>query len=150
MNPEPVGAIPRLSGTYVLWLRVLTQTSVSAGRLGRVWLEPGWLAYVGSAQGSGGLRARLAHHLRAEKVAHWHVDALTLRLPVAAFWLSTSPLRLECAWAASLMALPGASLPTRGFGASDCGCPAHLIHVPEEQRRAAWTALGCPVARTWA
>jgi len=150
IGPDLLAALPRAPGTYVLWLRAPAQTSVVAGRLGRIALEAGWLAYVGSAQGAGGLRARLARHLRAAKIAHWHVDALTLALPVVAIWLDASPARLECAWAAILTALPGARLPARGFGASDCGCPAHLIHLPDEQRRAAWAALGGPVATTWA
>jgi Uri superfamily endonuclease len=149
-NPVRLDAFPRLPGVYVLWLRVPAQTLVSAGRLGRVTLEPGWLAYVGSAHGPGGLRGRLAHHLRAEKPAHWHVDALTLALPVAAVWVAALPACDECRWAALLADLPGASWPARGFGASDCGCPAHLIRVPDAQLRAGWVALGCPPATTWA
>jgi len=34
--------------------------------------------------------------------------------------------RQECRWASVLRTLPGASMPMRGFGASDCGCESHL------------------------
>ncbi len=35
------------------------------GRLGRFDIIPGYYAYVGSAFGSGGLPARLGHHLKS-------------------------------------------------------------------------------------
>jgi Uri superfamily endonuclease len=48
-----------------------------------------------------------------------------------AVWLAEGDRRRECAWAAGLARMDGASLPVPGFGASDCRCPAHLIHFPD-------------------
>jgi len=46
-------------------------------RGGRVFAIPrGVYLYVGSARGFGGLKARVARHLRAVKKVHWHVDYL--------------------------------------------------------------------------
>ncbi|MBN2471925.1 MAG: GIY-YIG nuclease family protein [Anaerolineae bacterium] len=125
----PTRELPRLAGTYALLIRVAAPLVIEAGRLGAIALAPGWVVYTGSAHGPGGLLARVSRHRRAEKKPRWHIDALTLTAPVTAVWAAVAPERLECRWAAALTALPGASLPARGFGASDCGCPAHLIRV---------------------
>ena len=37
--------------------------------------------------------------------------------------------RMECAWARRIARLPGAHAVAPGFGASDCGCEAHLFWV---------------------
>jgi Uri superfamily endonuclease len=39
---------------------------------------------------------------------------------------------LECVWSQALAALPGATIPVRGLGSSDCrsGCGAHLVQLP--------------------
>ena len=141
--------LPAAPGTYVLWLLVSGPLSVAAGRLGVVSLSPGWYAYIGSAQGPGGLRARVGRHLRPHKTQHWHIDALTAAAPVVAIWLEASGESLECAWAATLAAVPGVIAPVAGFGASDCACRAHLLTVPDSARRPAWVALENPVAMTW-
>lgn len=122
-------SLPPTPGSYVLLLRLDAPRAVRAGRLGTFDLSPGMVAYTGSALGPGGLRARVGRHLRAEKRPHWHIDALTAAAPVIAVWAAESPARLECAWAAALIGLPGSAIPARGFGASDCACPAHLIRI---------------------
>jgi Uri superfamily endonuclease len=103
-----------------------------AGRLGEFRLAPGYYVYVGSAHGSGGLRARIGRHLRRDKRRHWHIDALTNALPVIAVRAAAAGPEQECAWVRRLLALPGASAPVKGFGSSDChsGCPAHLVRLP--------------------
>ncbi len=127
----PARELPRLPGTYALLIRIAAPLTFQAGRLGTVTLMPGWVVYAGSAHGPGGLLARVSRHRRAQKTRRWHIDALTLAAPVVAVWAAVTPERLECRWAAALAALPGAGLPAPGFGASDCGCPAHLIAIPE-------------------
>jgi Uri superfamily endonuclease len=49
-------------GTYALILSCSTNIRVQIGRLGTMLLQPGYYVYLGSALGSGGLRARIAHH----------------------------------------------------------------------------------------
>ena len=123
---------PRVGGTYVLLFHLADEMEIEAGRFGWVTLPAGWLAYVGSAHGPGGLRARLARHFRSEKRVHWHIDALTTRLAPVEWCATAGDERLECVWAQALAAQPDASIPVPGFGSSDCrsGCPAHLIAFP--------------------
>ncbi len=127
--------LPDAPGTYALLLRLLRPTVVGVGRLGRFHLAAGWYVYVGSALGPGGLAARVGRHLRREKRLHWHVDYLLAVAPVVAVWYAVGRERRECAWARSLAARPGAILPVRGFGASDCHCPAHLFYFAARPTR---------------
>jgi Uri superfamily endonuclease len=95
-------------------------------------LSPGCYAYIGSARGPGGLRARLARHVRASKPLRWHIDYLTAAAPVIHIYYRAIPTPLECRWAQVLAGLPGATIPAPGFGSSDCrnGCAAHLMRLP--------------------
>lgn len=136
--------LPAAPGTYVLLVRLDTPLALTPGRLGEVVLPAGLLAYVGSAHGPGGLRARLLRHLRRDKPAHWHVDALTAAAPVAEIWLRASGERLECGWARALASRPGVREPVRGFGSSDCRCRSHLLALPPGELTTAWAALGEP------
>ncbi|NLF76767.1 MAG: GIY-YIG nuclease family protein [Chloroflexi bacterium] len=140
----PAPDLPAAPGTYMLILRLDAPARIIPGRLGPCELPAGLYAYVGSAHGPGGLRARLARHLRHDKLRHWHIDALTAAAYPVAIWATAAPDRLECTWARALAALPGVTLPVAGFGSSDCACPAHLFALPEGMLRAAWRALGQP------
>lgn len=106
--------------------------------------ETGLYAYVGSAHGPGGLRARVGRHLRRDKPRHWHVDALTALAVVTHVAYVVSPERLECAWAQAVSALPGARIPLPGFGSSDCRCPAHLFALPADPLPALLRTLDRP------
>ncbi len=131
VNPARGADLPAAPGTYLLLLDLDALARLAVGRLGTFDFPTGRYAYAGSARGPGGLRARVARHLRAEKRLHWHVDYLAARAPVVGVWYVESGERLECAWAARLSALPGADIPVEGFGSSDCGCRAHLIRLPD-------------------
>lgn len=133
--------LPLARGTYCLWLHLTEPLNLRAGQLGERALPPGLCAYVGSALGPGGLRARVGRHLRAEKPMRWHIDWLTAHASVRAVWLRTGRARLECGWAVTLLALPGAEVAWPGFGASDCACASHLIAVPPTALAGAWSAL---------
>lgn len=119
-------------GTYVLGLWLDTPRGLSVGELGEFEFPAGWYLYVGSAFGPGGLRARLARHQRrfaSGKQPHWHVDYLRELATWGGAWACGSEQRLECIWAATLRCLTGARVVAPGFGASDCRCPAHLVHL---------------------
>lgn len=120
-------------GTYVLALWLDAPRSLSIGRLGEFAFPAGWYLYAGSALGPGGLPARVGRHaqkLGPDKRPHWHVDYVREAAVWGGVWACGSGRRLECTWAAALRRLPGAVLVVRGLGASDCDCPAHLVHVP--------------------
>lgn len=123
----------RLSGTYILALRLWTPCEFSVGRLGAAPFAAGWYLYAGSAMGPGGLQARLARHRRQRwsgKRLHWHIDYVRERSQWAGAWVRASSERFECAWASALRDLPAARVVLPGFGASDCECPSHLVWVP--------------------
>ncbi len=126
-------------GTYLLALWLEMPRRMSIGRLGSFEFPAGWYLYVGSARGPGGLAARLSRHQRrlgAQKQAHWHVDYLREWSTWGGAWVRPGAERLECAWAASICRLPDATVVVSGFGASDCRCPAHLVHLstlPDEE-----------------
>lgn len=119
---------PRASGSYALVLHLAVPTIVCVGRLGARTLPSGWLVYVGSALGSGGLRGRLARHFRVQKKLRWHIDyVLATGVQASEVWYVQSSTRWECVWARELAALPGARVHIPRFGASDCRCPSHLL-----------------------
>jgi len=68
--------VPETKGTYILIARVLQLKHLDIGSLGELDIVPRFYAYVGSAFGSGGLRARLGHHLESTAEPHWHIDYL--------------------------------------------------------------------------
>lgn len=133
MKPPPLPAHP---GTYVLLLRAREPGhDVTIGKLGTLPLDGAWYAYVGSAFGPGGLRARVGRHLREGKSPHWHIDHLLPAVRVEAVWFSTRPEKREEAWVEALRSVPGAGVPLRGFGAGDCGCEGHLVRLPSRPDR---------------
>jgi Uri superfamily endonuclease len=137
-------SLPRVPGNYALFLNLPATCHLRVGRLGEFFFPSGDYIYLGSAFGLGGLRARLGRHLRGDATARWHIDSLRKIARVCGYaYLEANqdvedmPNRgtihglenLECRWSQALAALPGASIPAPGFGASDCeaGCPAHLV-----------------------
>lgn len=142
------GLLPPGSGAYALVIRLDRRFSAPVDRLGAIALPAGDYLYCGSANGPGGLRARIARHLRPAKPAHWHVDRLTGAGRIGA--VLAVPGGSECALVQRSLACPGVSVPIPGFGSSDCrACPAHLLAVADDAALLAslaafepeWTAL---------
>jgi len=139
-----ISSAPKTPGVYVLVFKLEAPLELQVGRLGRQTLPVGYLLYIGSAFGPGGLRARLARHLKSQKRIHWHIDALTSLVAPITYLYDASGSRLECQWAQHLAALPGAAIPVPGFGSSDCrsGCAAHLVAFPPDSLPDLRTELG--------
>ena len=125
-------SIPNEPGTYLLLLEAGFRRRVPVGALGALDLQPGFYAYVGSALGPGGLRGRLAHHSRHSRSPHWHIDYLRPLTRLREIWFSVGASRREHLWAAVLARSARAVIPLSGFGASDCGCPAHLFRFSQK------------------
>jgi Uri superfamily endonuclease len=121
--------LPDRPGTYVLILWLAVPKTITCGKAGCFRFPAGWYAYVGSAHGPGGLAARLARHLRGTDRPHWHIDYLRSESQPVEIWYTLAPTREECAWSEALLALSGAHPPVPGFGASDCRCSTHLVHL---------------------
>lgn len=130
--------LPDRPGTYALILRLDEGATIAVGCLGSFTFSSGWYIYLGSARGPGGLAARVARHRRRSKKLHWHVDYLRAHARPAAVWYTLGKEKRECSWAQALAGFDGASMPASGFGASDCHCPAHLIHFAEPPTLAAF------------
>ncbi len=119
-----------LHGTYALMFKCSAPFQAVVGKLGPVFLSEGYWIYVGSAFGPGGLRSRLSHHLQPSHRPHWHLDHIKSAMQPIEIWITTDTVKREHAWATIISALNGASRPIVDFGATDCACRAHLIHLP--------------------
>ncbi len=137
--------IPALPGAYALQFSLPLAEELAIGRFGVVHLPAGEYIYLGSARGPGGLRVRLGRHLGPPPSnRRWHIDGLHAIAQASAYCYildrddesnsdpGAPPRAIECLWSQALTALPGATVPMRGFGASDCrqGCRAHLVAFP--------------------
>lgn len=133
--------LPVQMGTYTLFLALSAPMVLTIGKMGRFELSPGIYSYQGSAWGPGGLRGRLGRHLNGIGKRHWHVDYLRAVAKVRGYgYLTADTVKKpvppkECIWSQDLAALPGATIPIPGFGASDCisGCLAHLVYFREPE-----------------
>jgi len=114
-------------GTYALLLPSATDAVIRVGRLGDLRLQSGFYVYVGSALGSGGVRARLAHHMRPAERPHWHIDYLRPHTTLEQIWFTYDRKSPEHDWARCFAGMRGASMPLAGFGSSDCDCKTHLF-----------------------
>ena len=92
---------------------------MAVGRLGTFDFRSGFYAYVGSAFGAGGLRARVEHHLEALAVPHWHIDYLMGFAMPLEVWYAVSDRKLERDWVDLLEDEPRFSCPISRFGSSD-------------------------------
>ena len=115
-------------GTYAVILELNSERSLQVGRLGRCSFPSGFYLYAGSARG--GLGPRLRRHLLREKPLRWHVDYLRREARVREVWWSEADSVSECHWYRAALDLPGAREMVKGFGASDCRCSSHLVHLP--------------------
>jgi len=122
-------------GTYVLVLSSRSTDLIQIGRLGALRLQSGFYVYVGSALGPGGVRARLAHHLKPSRRPHWHIDYLRAHARVEEIWYCLGTRRLEHFWAEHIRLTEGASVALPGFGSTDCGCESHLFFLQQRTSR---------------
>jgi hypothetical protein len=76
---QPIDIIEEISnkpGAYGLTVLLTAPLPLEIGKFDRVTLKKGLYFYGGSAFGPGGLKARLARHIRPKNSLHWHIDHL--------------------------------------------------------------------------
>jgi Uri superfamily endonuclease len=119
-------------GSYILVLQLERPlVGLTVGKLGTFDFAAGYYLYVGSAFGAGGVSARLNHHQRRVKAHnHWHIDYLREHANLLQAWTVTAQERLECSWCKRMQHTPALTMPIRGFGSRDTGCPSHLFYCP--------------------
>jgi len=140
IRSNELNAVESSPGTYALILRSPTEGVIRIGRLGNMQIKPGWYVYVGSAFGPGGVRARLAHHIRPVQRPHWHIDYLKTLAVVEEVWFVYGQTSQEHAWSECFAGMRGASLPMAGFGSSDCHCESHLFYFKKRPPKKLLTA----------
>ena len=127
--------LPCAAGSYALLFDLTRPVQLTIGRLGSFAFSPGAYLYLGSAGGSGGLGARVGHHLRITERPHWHLDWLRPHLEAKACFYVVGGPSMECVWARDARSCfsTRAQVPAPGFGASDCrqGCESHFMMLPE-------------------
>ncbi|HOX55490.1 MAG TPA: GIY-YIG nuclease family protein [Candidatus Paceibacterota bacterium] len=140
--------LPEDKGTYVLIAFVPRMKRLEIGRLGAFDLVPGFYAYVGSAFGPGGLRARVGHHLESVAEPHWHIDYLLRHAEPLEVWYALAGRKLEQDLAALLARSPGFHMPIPRFGSSDYhrGRTTHLFH---SKRPPSFARLRLAVSQTF-
>jgi Uri superfamily endonuclease len=111
--------LPDEKGTYVLIASVMQMKRIEVGQLGEFDVVPGFYAYVGSAFGAGGLRARIGHHLESSAPPHWHIDYLLQVAEPVEVWYTTADQKIEHRWAELLEQAPNLRVPIPRFGSSD-------------------------------
>ena len=120
-----LSTITKNSGSYALVLQMPKNRRISIGALGEHRFARGYYVYVGSAFGSGGLRARLRRHCNGGR-RFWHVDHLRRHSELVQIWWTVDPQVREHDWAAIFADWLGDS-PIPGFGASDSPLSSHLF-----------------------
>lgn len=109
-------------GSYILFLSLTKQKTITVGKLGIIHFPAGLYAYVGSALG--GWESRVNRHFVGGAKVHWHIDYLREETQVQGAIVFESPERLECQINEMLARTSQAIAP--GFGSSDCQCSTHL------------------------
>ncbi len=114
--------------SYQLHIKLAQPLSLTVGRLGRFFFPEGNYVYTGSARRH--LEARIARHLRREKILRWHIDWLLAAPGVRVIAVTRSALA-EC----TLNQRTGGRILVSGFGASDCceRCDSHLRFLASER-----------------
>lgn len=120
-------------GTYVTFFRLPKPASrVRIGALGTFDFPPGYYAYLGSAFGNGGVRARTNRHLTAVTPKKWNIDWLKPRCTPVAVWWTHERRPVEFDWVDLLADLPGATVPVARFGGRDNpAAEAHLFRFDD-------------------
>ncbi len=127
MNPDDqmLESVANEKGTYVLFIELSKPSVIRIGKLGKGKFPSGLYAYVGSAIGPGGLRARISRHLRDKKKFHWHIDYFLKHSKVVDVFTT----RRRCEKKIARKLLNTGKCAMKGFGSSDDDeNESHLIY----------------------
>ena len=115
-------------GLYRIWFDLEVPSPIRVGALGEIMFPEGRYAYTGSAKG--GIRARVARHMRADGPKRWHIDYVLPHGRVITVEAHPHAAVSECVLSADPLAWPEVEIAAHRFGASDCRCAGHLIRMP--------------------
>ncbi|MCJ7577722.1 MAG: GIY-YIG nuclease family protein [candidate division Zixibacteria bacterium] len=112
-------------GIYQLRIHLPKNALIVIGKKGRWRFPKGYYVYTGSARN--GLEKRVERHLKKNKKHFWHIDYLLDFASIKEIFFFTNGKFDECALNLKMLEKPEAKIIMPKFGASDCGCPAHLV-----------------------
>ncbi len=122
--------IPPVKAVYAMLFTLEKPITITIRSLGSISLGKRIYAYIGSARGPGGLRARINHHLRRHKRRkHWHIDYITVNpvfKPLKLVYIETS-MDLEEELVERILSTRQYSIVVQGFGSSDKKSISHLL-----------------------
>ena len=123
--------IPREKGVYVLCLKLDKPFKGIIGSLGLIEIPSGYYVYVGSAQGAGGLQARISRHLRKSKKKFWHIDYLLEKAKIVKIYYAITPSKKFEYLLARKMISKGFKVLVEGFGSSEYKFKnySHLLYL---------------------
>ncbi|RLF21737.1 MAG: hypothetical protein DRM97_06350, partial [Thermoprotei archaeon] len=116
----------------------IKELSLEIKTLGKARLRSGVYIYIGSAQGPGGLGARIGRYLHGPAKTRWHIDYIVRRRDLVeilgAVFAITKRRRLEPLLFKELSRL-GFMIMIEGFGSTDYGRKgySHLLKAPTEE-----------------
>ena len=119
--------IEAVPGNYVLVLAAAGSETADIGKLATIVTQKGYYLYTGSAFGPGGIQARINRHVKQVKPRRWHIDYLSEQLLLTEVWFCEAESNIECRMF-DVLAGMGGEQHCKGFGASDCCCPSHLLY----------------------
>lgn len=134
LTHDQVEALGPVKGAYALVLKLNSPLKLDIAKFSGETLKSGWYVYLGSARGSGGLRARLNRHFQKTKTLHWHIDRLTVAADTHhALAVADGN---ECNLLLALLDRPELEVALPGFGSSDCRqCPSHLLRLSQPSQK---------------
>lgn len=119
-------------GLYILTIKLTENTIIKAGSLPEAKLMRGIYLYIGRAKRH--LLPRVRRHLHQDKKLFWHIDYLLQHANINRIWVNPGSLA-ECQTVSQLRKMCELTqTPIKGFGASDCCCESHLLHMPYATR----------------
>ncbi|MBA4190667.1 MAG: hypothetical protein C0467_22000 [Planctomycetaceae bacterium] len=142
-TPRPVHLVDNPTGpgteggTYAVVMKTASHPGLRIGKLGTFRLPAGFVVYIGSAFGGGGVASRTGRHRNPDAPLRWNIDHLkAIAHPIELWWTHNNQRQpVECPWAMTLASLPGYCCPAPQCGGNDCKrCPAHLFHVATRPR----------------
>ncbi|WP_235284972.1 DUF123 domain-containing protein [Thalassospira sp. HJ] len=145
INDETLRQLPKVAGAYVLVIELSADLTLQNKRFAGASLAKGTYLYCGSANGPGGIAARVKRHCKQDKKPHWHVDELTSNGAGRVVSVLVVPGGNECDLRAALQE-PDTQVPILGFGSSDCSlCQTHLLKATMKRPQQGNRIAGFPM-----
>ncbi|WP_417827964.1 GIY-YIG nuclease family protein [Thalassospira sp.] len=132
INDQTLRQLPKTAGAYVLVIALEADLTLQNKRFAGKILPKGTYLYCGSANGPGGIAARVRRHCKQDKKPHWHVDELTSNGAGRVVSVLVVPGGDECELRQTLQG-QGNDVGELYFGSSDCmKCSSHLLKLKSD------------------